>query len=65
MVAEMFPLGDDQKEVVSLEDGDDVLKRELQTYEGLMRGHQECLRGDVVNADEADKKIRQAKGWVS
>lgn len=65
MVAETFPSGGNQKEVASFENEDDVLKRELQTYEGLMRGYQECLRGDVMNADEADKIIRQVKGWVS
>lgn len=42
---------------------DELLEQELRTYRGIMRGYQDVLEGKTVDADEADRMIRQAKGW--
>lgn len=42
----------------------ELLEQELRTYRGLMKGYEEVLDGNVVDAAEADREIRRAKGWL-
>ena len=41
----------------------ELFEQELRTYRSLMRGYADVLDGNTVNATEADREIRRAKGW--
>ncbi|WP_417143876.1 hypothetical protein [Raoultibacter massiliensis] len=41
----------------------EVHAREMRVYEGLLRGYEDIQQGRVVSAEEADRRIRKAKGW--
>lgn len=43
---------------------DRMRAQEMRVYEGIMRGYEEYLNGNVVKADEAMARIRAAKGWA-
>ena len=40
-----------------------TLDRERETYAALLRGYQDVLDGKTVSLDDADARIRAAKGW--
>ena len=41
----------------------DVRAREMEVYEGLMRGYRDVQDGRVSDASDAFARIRQQKGW--
>lgn len=40
-----------------------VEEREMRTYAGLLRGYEDVQAGRVVSAEDADRRMREAKGW--
>lgn len=38
--------------------------REMRIYDGLMRGYESFLAGNVTSVVDADERIRKAKGWA-
>lgn len=40
-----------------------VQDSEMRTYEGLLRGFEDVQTGKVMSAAEADRRMREAKGW--
>lgn len=38
-------------------------REEMSTLEGLLRGYQDIQDGKVMSAEEADRRMREAKGW--
>lgn len=42
---------------------EEVERREMETYAGLLRGYQDVLDGKVMAFEQADKQIRANKGW--
>lgn len=41
----------------------DFRAREMRVYDGLMRGYESFLAGNVTSAEDANARIRKAKGW--
>lgn len=42
---------------------DEVREQEMRTYRGILRGMQEFAEGEFVDADEADRSVREERGW--
>lgn len=40
-----------------------VEESEMRTYAGLLCGYEDVQAGRVVSAEEADRRMREAKGW--
>ncbi|MBS5451559.1 MAG: type II toxin-antitoxin system Phd/YefM family antitoxin [Coriobacteriia bacterium] len=43
---------------------DELREREMRIKEGIERGMREIASGECVDAEEADRKIRAARGWL-
>lgn len=41
----------------------EVQRREMEVYDGLLRGYQDILDGKTQEAKDAFSKIRTSKGW--
>lgn len=41
-----------------------IQTHEMAVYEGLMRGYQDYLEGNVVDAVDAETQLKAAKGWA-
>lgn len=43
---------------------DELRDEEMRTYRSICRGVREVAAGQCVDAEEADRAIRRAKGWL-
>lgn len=57
------PASDDACCETHQEIDEELLKAEMETYHGIMRGYEQYLNGEVTPAEEVFAKIRAGHGW--